>query len=67
MGPGCGNCSVLKCGCYDIDFRGHLEAVIHALPKKSARELRALVWALDRKISARAKVIPTDSLDVPWW
>lgn len=58
---------ILKCGCYGIDFRGHLEAVLHALPRKSARELRALVRALDKKILARAKVIPTDSPDVPWW
>ncbi|UXY28821.1 hypothetical protein [Streptomyces sp. HUAS TT20] len=41
--------------------------MLHALPRKSARELRALVWALDKKILARAEVIPADSLDVPWW
>ncbi|MFI1566974.1 hypothetical protein ACH4ZX_28655 [Streptomyces sp. NPDC020490] len=42
--------------------------MLHALPRKSARELRgALVWALDKKILARAKVIPAGSLDVPWW
>ncbi|MEV0468700.1 hypothetical protein [Streptomyces prunicolor] len=41
--------------------------MLHALPRKSARELRALVRALDKKILARAKVIPADSLDVPWW
>ncbi|MDX2708150.1 hypothetical protein PV350_35690 [Streptomyces sp. PA03-6a] len=44
-----------------------LEAVLHALPGKSARELRALVRALDEKILARAKVIPADSPDAPWW
>ena len=64
VGPDCG---ILECGCYGVDFRGHLEAVLQALPRRSARELRALVWALDRKILARAKVIPADSLDVPWW
>ncbi|MET8247523.1 hypothetical protein ABZV31_25740 [Streptomyces sp. NPDC005202] len=37
------------------------------MPKKSARELRALVWALDNKILVRAKVIPADGPDVPWW
>lgn len=63
-GPGCG---ILECGCYGVDFRGHLEAVIHALPKRSARELRALVRVLDMKILARSKVIPADSLDAPWW
>ncbi|MEV5530997.1 hypothetical protein [Streptomyces prunicolor] len=41
--------------------------MLHALPRKSARELRALVRALDKKILARAKVIRADSLDVPWW
>jgi hypothetical protein len=64
VGPDCG---ILECGCYGLDFRGHLEAVLHALPRKSARELRALVRALDMKILARAKVIPADSPDVPWW
>jgi hypothetical protein len=37
------------------------------MPRKSARELRALVWALDEKILARTKVIPADNLDMPWW
>ncbi|MER8068308.1 hypothetical protein ABTZ59_08430 [Streptomyces sp. NPDC094034] len=41
--------------------------MLHALPRKSARELRALVWTLDKKILARTEVIPADSLDVPWW
>ncbi|MFE0704753.1 hypothetical protein [Streptomyces sp. NPDC058872] len=63
-GPGCG---ILECGCYCAGFREQLEAVLHALPRKSARELRTLVRALDVKILARAKVIPADSLDVPWW
>jgi hypothetical protein len=63
-GPDCG---ILECGCYGGCFRGHLEAVLHALPRKSARELRALVWALDKKILARAKAIPADSLNLPWW
>ncbi|WP_277922195.1 hypothetical protein [Streptomyces sp. Root369] len=40
--------------------------MLHALPRKSARDLRALVWALDRKVLARAKVTPADSLDLPW-
>ena len=61
------DCGIPECGCHGAGFREHLEAVLHALPRKSARELRALVWALDRKILARAKVIPADSLDVPWW
>lgn len=61
------DCGVHECGCYGAGFREHLETVLHALPRKSARELRALVRALDRKILARAKVIPADNLDVPWW
>ena len=61
------DCRIPECGCCGAGFRDHLEAVLHALPRKSARELRALVRALDKKILARAKAIPADSLDVPWW
>ncbi|MER5447756.1 hypothetical protein ABT052_07305 [Streptomyces sp. NPDC002766] len=61
------DCGIPECGCYGAGFRGQLEAVLHALPKKSARELRVLVRALDEKILSRAAVIPADSLDVPWW
>ncbi|GGV12032.1 hypothetical protein GCM10010293_02660 [Streptomyces griseoflavus] len=57
--PGC-------CGAPEY-FRDHLEAVLHALPKKSARELRGLVRALDAKILRRARIIRAPSLDVPWW
>ncbi|MDX2761335.1 hypothetical protein PV729_43655 [Streptomyces europaeiscabiei] len=41
--------------------------MLHALPRKSARELRALVRALDDKILARAKTIQVGSVDEPWW
>lgn len=41
-GPDCG---IPECGCCGADFREHLEAVLHSLPRKSAREFRALVWA----------------------
>ncbi|MFF5364196.1 hypothetical protein ACFY4I_33220 [Streptomyces scabiei] len=61
------DCRIAECGCYGAGFREHLEAVLHALPEKSARELRALVRALDDKILTRAKVIPADSVDGPWW
>jgi hypothetical protein len=64
VGPDYG---IHQCGCYGASFREHLEAVLHALPRKSAGELRALVRALDGKILARAKVIQAESLDVPWW
>lgn len=61
------DCRIPECRCYGAGFREHLEAVLHALPKKSARELRVLVRALDDKILTRAKVIPADSVDGPWW
>ncbi|MER5926091.1 hypothetical protein [Streptomyces mirabilis] len=59
-------CGIPGC-CDPAYFRDHLEAVLHALPKKSSRELRALVSALDDKILTRAKAIQVDNLDVPWW
>ncbi|MEU2283679.1 hypothetical protein ABZ614_17400 [Streptomyces sp. NPDC013178] len=59
-------CGLPEC-CDRGYFRDHLEAVLHALPKKSARELRALVSALDDRILTRAKVIQVDNLGVPWW
>lgn len=42
-------------------------AVLHALPKASARELRGLVSALDDKILTRAKGVQVDGLGVSWW
>ncbi|MEV6482613.1 hypothetical protein [Streptomyces sp. NPDC051576] len=55
-------------GCCDPGyFRDHLEAVLHALPKKSARELRALVSALDDRILTRATTIRAGHPGVPWW
>ncbi|MFD6201955.1 hypothetical protein ACWCQF_14520 [Streptomyces rubiginosohelvolus] len=64
FGPDCG---FPACGCHGAGFREHLETVLHLLPRKSARELRALVRALDERILVRAKVIPADSPDAPWW
>lgn len=60
-------CDIRECGCDPSLYRDHLEEVLHALPAKSARELRRRVRALDSKILARAKVIPADSPDVRWW
>lgn len=60
-------CGIRECGCDPSLYRDHLEEVLHALPKKSARELRQLVWALDSKILARAKVIHSDSPHARWW
>jgi hypothetical protein len=59
-------CSIPGC-CDVVYFRDHLEVVLHALPTKSARELRALVSALDDKILMRAKAIQVDGPGVPWW
>ncbi|MFF3030114.1 hypothetical protein ACFVS7_03720 [Streptomyces rubiginosohelvolus] len=42
FGPDCG---FPECGCHGAGFREHLETVLHLLPRKSARELRALVRA----------------------
>ncbi|WP_216588064.1 hypothetical protein [Streptomyces brasiliscabiei] len=55
-------------GCCDVGyFRDHLEAVLNALPTKSARELRLLVTALDDRILRRARAIQVDNRGVPWW
>lgn len=59
------DCGLPECGCYGAGFREHLEAVLHTLPKKSARELRALVRVLDRKVLARAKAIPLTTWKCP--
>ncbi|AQW51861.1 hypothetical protein ACIQPP_14360 [Streptomyces violaceusniger] len=60
-------CGIYECGCDPGYFRDCLETALHALPKKSARELRVLVLALDAKITARARIIPVDAPDSPWW
>lgn len=60
-------CEIPECGCDPGYARDHLEAVLHALPGKSARELRGRVRELDRTIVGRALVIRADSLDAPWW
>ena len=54
------------CPAPDAD-RDVLEAALHRLPPKSARELRALVGALDEKILGRAVVIPRRPSDPYWW
>ncbi|MFI0775406.1 hypothetical protein [Streptomyces sp. NPDC021212] len=60
-------CGIRGC-CGDAEhFRELLETVIHALPKKSARELRALVWSLDARIVARLGILHVDAPDRLWW
>ncbi|WP_055525832.1 hypothetical protein [Streptomyces graminilatus] len=60
-------CGIPWCGCCPGYFRDHLEDVIHALPRKSARELRTLVRKLDRTILDRARILRSDHADEPWW
>ncbi|MFI9762494.1 hypothetical protein ACIHFB_31745 [Streptomyces sp. NPDC051963] len=63
--------AVTRCGlaeCCEPDYsRDVLEEVLHALPARSARELRRLVAVLDARIVSRAQVIPVPSPGVPWW
>ncbi|WP_105971729.1 hypothetical protein [Streptomyces geranii] len=61
------SCGIPECGCCPGYFRDHLEAVLHALPRKSARELRALVRELDRIILDRARILRVNHPDEPWW
>lgn len=60
-------CGIPECGCDPGYFRDRLEAVIHALPRKSARELRVLVWSIDARILERARIIRADAPDSLWW
>ncbi|GAA0287922.1 hypothetical protein ACKI1I_02180 [Streptomyces turgidiscabies] len=61
------SCGLPGCGCCPGYFRDHLEKVLHALPRKSARELRLLVRSLDRTILDRARILRADHPDEPWW
>lgn len=60
-------CGIPACGCDPGYFRDHLETVLHALPARSARELGALVRALDEKIITRARVIHVAAPGAHWW
>ncbi|MGH3310074.1 MAG: hypothetical protein ACRDP3_05745 [Streptomyces sp.] len=60
-------CEEPVCGCAPEFFRDQLETLLHALSKKSARELRALVHALDATILRRAEVLSASSPDAAWW
>ncbi|WP_327717858.1 hypothetical protein OG381_22385 [Streptomyces sp. NBC_00490] len=60
-------CGIAGCGCDPGYYRDHLEQVLHALPTRSARELRALLHELDAVILRRVRVLPCSSPDVPWW
>ncbi|MEU6227182.1 hypothetical protein [Streptomyces sp. NPDC047042] len=60
-------CGIPGCGCCPGYYRDHLEAMLHALPRKSARELRTLIRELDRVILDRARILKADHPDAPWW
>ncbi|MEU6733493.1 hypothetical protein ABZ929_09840 [Streptomyces physcomitrii] len=64
---GAPSCGIPECGCDPGHFRDRLELVLHLLPRKSARELRALLRPLDEKILARARIIRANGPDDPWW
>ncbi|WP_329021031.1 hypothetical protein [Streptomyces sp. NBC_00690] len=54
--------------CGTIFFpRDHLDEVLRALPKRSARELSALVRQLDVKILARSPILLAEPSDAHWW
>ncbi|MGW1211868.1 hypothetical protein ACWD5F_19810 [Streptomyces sp. NPDC002499] len=59
---------LVRLGSFGLDLTWRVEFDEIVDPRCVEMEkLRALVRALDRRILARAKVIPADSLDVPWW
>ncbi|WP_460066752.1 hypothetical protein [Streptomyces sp. YKOK-I1] len=49
------------------DERGLLELAIHALPRKSSRELRALVTPLDLRILEHPEAVPSSDPPPRWW
>ncbi|MEU6963783.1 hypothetical protein [Streptomyces chrestomyceticus] len=55
------------CCCDSGHGRTELELVLHALPRRSARQLRALVEPLDRTFLARTLPDPHTPDDRPWW
>ncbi|MEU6080447.1 hypothetical protein [Streptomyces sp. NPDC047108] len=67
LNPFSGHCCGIPECCGTAFARTHLETVLHALPRKSSRELRALVRALDEKILTRARIIPAEHPETPWW
>ncbi|WP_328535778.1 hypothetical protein [Streptomyces sp. NBC_00344] len=56
------------CPCCHAGYsRDVLETALRALPRGSARQLRALVQPLDETFLARTWPDPTAPLDRPWW
>lgn len=62
-----GSCGIRGCCPTPDEDRDLLEAALHRLPGKSARELRLLVRELDETVLARAVVIPHRPADPHWW
>ncbi|MEV5599397.1 hypothetical protein [Streptomyces sp. NPDC052496] len=60
--------SYYGCPCCDgRDGRAELEFALHALPRRSARQLRALVQPLDDAFLARTYHDPHTPENLPWW
>lgn len=61
------------CGCplcdpfFTTEVRAVLEVALHALPSRTARELRGLVEPLDELYLARSWPDPTVSPEEDWW
>ncbi len=55
------------CPCCDEGHREVIEVALHALPPRTARELRALVEPLDAAFAARTSPDPFAPPDDPWW
>ncbi|MFD9730023.1 hypothetical protein [Streptomyces sp. NPDC059072] len=60
-------CGVAACCPQPADERDLLELAIHALPKKSSRELRVIVEALDLRILERPDAFPYGPQPHRWW
>ncbi|MFF1558982.1 hypothetical protein [Streptomyces sp. NPDC058279] len=59
------------CECCDpfrgVEVRSVLEAMCRVLPRRSARELRAVLTPLDERFLARTLNDPFASPQDPWW
>jgi hypothetical protein len=62
--PGCG---VPSCCPPPGDDRDLLEHAVHAMPRKSARELRAILSSLDEAITSHPDVAHTHVFRGRWW
>ncbi|WP_284117708.1 hypothetical protein [Streptomyces fragilis] len=65
--PFADRCGVPECCPEPADVRDLLELALCALPRKSARELRALVGPLDARILERPDAVPYGDPPHRWW